>query len=353
MHVKQKDKINDELNLPLELLSIGPPVVLIADSGSTGNYVSTTFPVLNITPTNKPIRITIPDGTTLLSTHEGLLDFPLLSPAARLVHIFPDLHHCSLLSIGQLCDSGYEVRFDAATMRVYDSHNTTLLSGTRSHDTGLWHVPMPTPVTRPTAPPLCNHTVGPCFHMAARTLGTPATAEQVAFAHAALFSPALSTLEKALGRGFLTNFPGLTLAHLRQFPPQSMAMQKGHMDQIRQNQRSTTKTPDPHCIDHLLFPIDIATNDDLLPVQTDQRTHHCYVTTVETGQIYTDQTGRFITPSTTGNNYIMILYDYDSNAIFAQPYASKTARCLTDAYKNLYPAIISIASCCTASKGGH
>ncbi|MCK7513582.1 MAG: hypothetical protein MZV70_62545 [Desulfobacterales bacterium] len=32
-----------------------------------------------------------------------------------------------------------------------------------------------------------------------------------------------------------------------------------------------------------------------------------------TGQVYTDQTGRFITPSSNGNNYLLILYDYDSN----------------------------------------
>jgi hypothetical protein len=43
-----------------------------------------------------------------------------------------------------------------------------------------------------------------------------------------------------------------------------------------------------------------------------------------TGQVYTNQTGRFITPSSNGNNYLLILYDYDSNAILAEPLKDHT-----------------------------
>ena len=46
------------------------------------------------------------------------------------------------------------------------------------------------------------------------------------------------------------------------------------------------------------------------------RTHHYYATTFEiptTGKIFTDQTGRFPIPSSTGNQYVFVLYDYDSN----------------------------------------
>ena len=50
------------------------------------------------------------------------------------------------------------------------------------------------------------------------------------------------------------------------------------------------------------------------------RTHHCYTTTFEiptTGKIFTDQTGRFPIPSSTGNQYVFVLYYYDSNYIHA------------------------------------
>ena len=55
-----------------------------------------------------------------------------------------------------------------------------------------------------------------------------------------------------------------------------------------------------------------------------------------TGQIYTDQTGRFITPSSNGNNYLLVLYDYDSNAIFAQPLITCTGKAILAAYKILH-----------------
>ena len=43
-----------------------------------------------------------------------------------------------------------------------------------------------------------------------------------------------------------------------------------------------------------------------------------------TGNFFTDQPGQFIAPSSTGNNYIFILYDYDSNAILVDPMPGKT-----------------------------
>jgi hypothetical protein len=67
------------------------------------------------------------------------------------------------------------------------------------------------------------------------------------------------------------------------------------------------------------------------------KTHECYVATFEpTGNIFTDQTERFVTPSSDGNNYLMIMYDYDSNHIFAEPFRNRTAACILEAYKTLH-----------------
>jgi hypothetical protein len=46
-------------------------------------------------------------------------------------------------------------------------------------------------------------------------------AEQVAFQHSALFSPAQSTLRAAVKKGFLTTVPGLTVEALSKHPPPS------------------------------------------------------------------------------------------------------------------------------------
>jgi hypothetical protein len=62
-----------------------------------------------------------------------------------------------------------------------------------------------------------------------------------------------------------------------------------------------------------------------------------YVKAIEaTGQIYTDQAGRFPTTSSRGNTYIMILYDYDSNAILAEPLKSKSEGEMIRAYSKLH-----------------
>jgi hypothetical protein len=79
-------------------------------------------------------------------------------------------------------------------------------------------------------------------------VGSAILAELIAFAHAALFSPALSTLAIALRKGFAQNFPGLTEKTLAKNPPRSFAMVKGHMDQARKNQNCTnthSKPADP------------------------------------------------------------------------------------------------------------
>jgi hypothetical protein len=55
-----------------------------------------------------------------------------------------------------------------------------------------------------------------------------------------------------------------------------------------------------------------------------------------TGKIYTDQTGEFITPSSTGNNYLLALCDYDSNSILARPMKSRHATTILSAYKVLH-----------------
>ena len=67
-------------------------------------------------------------------------------------------------------------------------------------------------------------------------------------------------------------------------------------------------------------------NDCFPPSPTDgKRTHFCYAACMpSTCATFTDQTGRFITPSSQGNNQLMILYDYDSNSIHAEPMPSKT-----------------------------
>jgi hypothetical protein len=131
------------------------------------------------------------------STHVGKLDLLMLRPAARKAHIVPALHNCSLLSMGTDCDAGYTIALDEHEIKIQDN-GATILSGSRRSDTGMWHINLPMPNVQ-----------------VANAIGEPKIPELVAFAHSSLFSPALSTLEIPLIKGFITNFPGLTASNLR------------------------------------------------------------------------------------------------------------------------------------------
>jgi hypothetical protein len=100
--------------------STGPPI-LTADSACTETYVSLSCPVLNKRLTTNPIKIKIPNGATIESTHVAEVDLPMLRPAARKAHIVPALDNCSLLSLGQLCDAGYHILLEADTLSVIDA----------------------------------------------------------------------------------------------------------------------------------------------------------------------------------------------------------------------------------------
>jgi hypothetical protein len=54
------------------------------------------------------------------------------------------------------------------------------------------------------------------------------------------------------------------------------------------------------------------------------------------GQIYSNQTGRFPVTSSRGNRYIMIVYDYDSTAILAEPIKNRSEQEILRAYSKLH-----------------
>jgi hypothetical protein len=219
------------------------------------------------------------------------------------------------------CDAGYNILLEANTLSVLDAVEA-ILTGSRDHSTGMWHITLPSASTT---------------HMS-HHVGKQSTADLVAFAHATLFSPSLSTLEKALNNGYLTNFPGLNDQSLRKFPPASVPMAKGHLDQTHKNRRSTGQGT--HIEPDRDDPIN-STSDFTPPADT-TKTFECYCAIAEsTWQIYTDQTGRFILLSSTGNNYLMILFDYDSNHIFAQPMKNRQGPTIVKAYAILHKRLCS------------
>ena len=68
-------------------------------------------PKSSVSPSNNPLRVVLPNGDTVQSTHTCTLALPQLPAKARCGHIIPGLAAYSLLSVVKLCDAGCDVTF--------------------------------------------------------------------------------------------------------------------------------------------------------------------------------------------------------------------------------------------------
>jgi hypothetical protein len=204
----------------------------IADTGASGHYIRPQDPHQTDGTTQKTITVGLPNGDTLQSsTNNCSLHLPQLPQDARNAHIIPGLTHSSLISIGTLCDAGCEATFHKTHVTV-KKNNDILMTGPRDPRTGLWKLPManttsPIPV------------VPQCANVLQVNTGIK---RMIHYLHAAAFSPVKSTWLAAIKKGYYTSWPGLTTAAVHKHYPQTTATAKGHMDQTRQNIRSTQKS---------------------------------------------------------------------------------------------------------------
>ena len=174
----------------------------------------------------------------------------------------------------------------------------------------------------------------PTEHQAHKAVNMNANPEDlVAFAHCSLWSPANSTLLKALQRGFLPPFPGLSVETLRKCPPHSEATMKGHLDSAWKNAKST-KAEQIVAVD----PIPRELLDDAFPPQDEsgERTHHVFVAPHKLkSMLHTNLTGRLPIPSNSGNQCILFACNCDSNSISLQPVWNRKAPTPLDGHKQI------------------
>ena len=199
----------------------------------------------------------------------------------------------------------------------------TILKGQRNYTTkSLWQIDYPK--------------TSDVSHSALATITAPSAtpADLVSFAHAALFSPVPSTLQKVFRKKYITNLPGLTITTLNKHTPNSISTAKGHVNQQRQGIKSTKK--------ETILPL--LPEDDSFPASDtpNNRTNACYAAVIEptTSKVFSDQTGKFIIPSSTGSNYLFLLCDYDSNSTHAEPMPSKSAKAHVNAHSKVHNQLV-------------
>jgi hypothetical protein len=201
------------------------------DSGCTGHFLLVNAPCLKKVKSRTPLTVRLPNGDTMESSHTTELDIPELNAAASKSHVFPGMANHALLSVGHLCNEGYIVTFKRAAVTIWDPNNSQILSGPRDVNTGLWcinlkhtnsHIPEP---------------------IANNVYELRNTGAFVHYLHKSLFSPTKYAMLQAFKDGHLITWPGLTEDAINKHLKLTPATAMGHLNQRRQNIRSTSKEP--------------------------------------------------------------------------------------------------------------
>jgi hypothetical protein len=185
----------------------------------------------------------------------------------------------------------------------------------------------------------------------------------ICFAHQSFCSPKISTMLKAIRRGYLKGCPNLTAKGISKYLNPSPATAKGHMKRPCQGIQSTR--PKPSCITTTNvttanMPIIANDNDDdnglshFAPqvgylhsnanvIETDNSstkdaTLFCFAafTDKQTDTLYNDLTGIFLFILFKGNVCFLLVYHYESKTILALPILGFSNDVIFTAYKQQY-----------------
>ena len=236
---------------------------------------------------------------------------PAPTSHAQKAHIFPGIKRSSLISIGQLCDDGCTAVLNNKEIGIY-KNNTIILRGKRNFTDGLWDITIPTPDSLPT-------------QFANVIIRQDKTKFELAsYLHGCAFRPVLSTFQTAIRKGHFLTWPGIENINFDKILRATSASVKGHLDQERKNLQLTQ--------------IQI-TEADLHPIDGGLKTYECASIIIPFNpktKSYVDLTGRFPYKSSSGNEYIYVMYDFDLNAIFGYPIKNRQAKTLTEAWETLH-----------------
>ena len=110
----------------------------LADTGTTGHYLTLNSPCTNKRKAVHPLPIQLPNGEIIKPTHTALLTHQDLPLQAREAHLFPGLKK-ALLSIGTLCEHVCESIFNNKSVHIKNNQSgKTSMRVTRDARTNLY-----------------------------------------------------------------------------------------------------------------------------------------------------------------------------------------------------------------------
>ena len=254
-------------------------------------------------------------------THSSHLAFPsTFTPQSTIAHTYTSLQN-PLISIGQLCNDDKIAVFTKSNCYILnttdiqtipDLANKSLVTCIHDPHTKLWNI---------------NTNQTPAPHLSNSVYHHRKLQDIITFHHQSLFSPVKSTWMTAISNRNFSSWPSLTAANVKKhFLPLTFTS-KGHIKQIRQNIRSTKASANKN-------------NVEMMETQSNNtsysQTNLVFAKPIDlTGLICSDQTGKFPVTSNRGNKYIMVILDYDSNAIITRPLPSRSQTHLLQAFASI------------------
>jgi len=279
-------------------------------------------PLNNQKPINNGPNVLLPDNTIIKASHIGNMTIPNLPNKAKIGYKFPDIKK-SLLSISAICNAGGSAIFTNDKVYIFFNNNL-IIKGIRDRTTRLWLVLLE--AVKYNEPLLHHSTISkttPITNAASKVLQTINTKEElIRFLYTTYFYPVYSTWIKAIKNRNYVIFPGLTAELVSKYLPIEMPTILGYLHKQKQCIRSTTIW---------------AANVSLTPEPPIKELYTKIIPLAN--MVYIDQTGKFSIRSKSGNYYIIILYNYDTNTILGEVIPDRTTSTLQHSFITLFSKI--------------
>ena len=214
-----------------------------------------------------------------------------------------------------MCDAGFTATFTETDVRIFNREGQCILTGTRNLQNRLLDIQVD---LLPTASPSIHNANGIVRNKTTKTY-------LVRYHHGSLGNPTSNAPLKGIKQSFLSTFPGLDEKLVTNHLPPSIDTAKGHLQQEHQGLQSTKLQPKPVL-------------EDTYTLEVPNRTKVFVASTIEnpTGKSYGDLTGQYPTMSSSGNQYILVIYDYDPNTIIGEPLKSFRKGDIMNVYWNMH-----------------
>jgi hypothetical protein len=217
-------------------------------------------------------------------------------------HIFPDAAlERSLLSISDICNQDLTVTLTRHELKVIDANGHIAFTSQKAPNEKRWTIPQQLFFFN------YNNEASECNVVITHQYN----ADHVKHAHAALRSPTINSLIRALRKGWIRTMPRLTLAMVNANLPLSIATARGNLDLNRQSARHRKSTVAATIVasnNDASLATSCESDEEAEAVDKQHEAATASISTVSVEELtnHSDLAGRLPYTSQKGNSYILV-----------------------------------------------